>query len=210
MPYGHECQSQGRAEPLAGSVTLKNLLDTRTPAKKVMGIDASTKAIAYSIFQNRRPTVYELVPIVGGNIWEKCGDANKKMQALVKKHKPDYVLIERAIYVNNVEVMKLLAYVYGSVLAVPASQGIPTTDVSPTTWMNWIGNVPLTKVEKAAFAKKHKGRPKTWRDQRLRVERKQRTIDYVNKKWGLAVTDDNIADSLAIGEFAYVQLTKRA
>ena len=32
--------------------------------------------------------------------------------------------------------------------------------------------------------------------------RKQRTIDYVNKKFYLSLTDDDVADAVAIGSYA--------
>jgi len=45
------------------------------------------------------------------------------------------------------------------------------------------------------------GQSKLWYQNKVRQLRKQKTMDYVNDKYGLSVTDDDVADALGIAAF---------
>jgi Holliday junction resolvasome RuvABC endonuclease subunit len=182
---------------------------TKSKAKTVMGIDASTNAIAYTVFWNRRPIKWGTIKLTGATIYDKIHDARLKAAILAEQYNPDYVAVEGAIMVNSIEVMKKLAYVYGSILGELQAQGAQVIAVAPTTWQYHIGNKPLTKDEKAAIKKATPGRKASWYTSQGRKLRKQRTLDYFNKKFGMNLTDDNVGDSCGIAYYAYWVLTKR-
>jgi len=188
---------------------ISNLKPKKPKARRVLGIDASTQSIAFTLYFNRRPVKWGKINLEGNDIYEKCGDAAAKTNALLEQLDIDYVAIEQAIYVLNRAIVIKLAYVYGAIIGTTMARGIPCTDVAPVTWMAHIGNNPLTKAQKATFNRKNKKQTKSWRQKELRRQRKQRTIDYFNKRYKMKLSDDDVADSAGVGLYAYEELTRR-
>ncbi len=174
-----------------------------------MGIDASTKSIAFTIMHNRRPTQWGKIDIKGSDIYERMGDANKKIYALYKQYDVDYIAVESAVFVKSPQVALQLAYVYGSIIGVLVALGCKTITVQPTTWQAHIGNKPLSKPEKEKLKEVHPGRSTTWYQNRGREIRKQYTMDYFNAKWNMNLTDNDVGDSCGIAYYAYHELTRR-
>lgn len=182
---------------------------SRTKASRVMGIDASTNSIAFTIFWNRRPERWGKINLTGSDIYEKAGDANKKIEALVAEYPVDYIAIESAVFVKSPQVAIQLAYVYGSIIGSLVAKGVKVIAVQPMTWQNHIGNKILSKVEKEKIKAEHPGKSASWYQNFGRNLRKQRTMDYFNKKWNMNITDNDVGDSAGIGYYAYHQLTRR-
>jgi hypothetical protein len=82
-------------------------------------------------------------------------------------------------------------------------------DVSPLIWQRFIGNPQLTAAEKATLRKSNPKRSKSWYTAQGRQLRKQRTIDILNKQYSIKVDDDDVADAIGVGAYAYKELTKR-
>lgn len=182
---------------------------SRTKAKRVMGIDASTNSIAFTVFYNRKPERWGKVDIIGGDIYEKIGDANEKIYAIYKQFPVDYVAIEGAAFINSPKVAVHLAYVYGSIVGVLVAMGCKTITVPAMTWQNFIGNPPFKKPEKEALRLEYPDKSTSWYSTKTRAIRKQRTMDIFNDKWPLNITDNDVGDSLGIAYYAYNQLTRR-
>lgn len=183
---------------------------SKTKASRVMGIDASTNSIAFTIFYNRAPVLWGKINITGSDIYQKIGDANAKIYALFKEFPVDYIAIESAVFVKSPKTAIDLAYVYGSIVGVLVSLGVEVITVPPTTWQFHIGNKLLTKVEKQKIMDEFPGKSKTWYSNKGRELRKQRTMDYFNKKWPMNLTDNDVGDSCGISYYAYHQLTRRS
>jgi hypothetical protein len=49
----------------------------------------------------------------------------------------------------------------------------------------------------------------SWYKNKLRNIRKQRTVDYFNKKYNLNITDFDVADAFGIAHYSNEELTKR-
>lgn len=178
-------------------------------AHRVMGIDASTNAIAFTIFYNRRPRHWGKIHLNGADVYEKAGDANKKIEALWKQYEVDYIAIEAAAFINSPKVAIQLAYVYGSIIGELVKQGAKVITVPAMTWQAHIDNPPLKKDEKAKIEKEFPGKSKSWYQNKGRELRKQRTMTFFNKKWKMNLTDNDVGDSAGIAYYAYNQLTKR-
>lgn len=186
---------------------IKDLIEQKPQAKTIMGIDASSKAVAYSIFESGKLVNYGKIYISGDDVYERCGDVNKKMYALLKLYEPDFVAIEAAVYVNNRQVVIDLAKVYGAMIGVIKAMGIECDEVYPTTWMSHIGNPARdSKETKQAVRKEFPGESKSWYKRKLRERRKQRTLDWVEEEFGAKVTDDDVGDSIAIGFYTLEEL----
>jgi Holliday junction resolvasome RuvABC endonuclease subunit len=191
-------------------VVIAKLKPAKPEANRVMGIDASTKALAFAIIHHDTPIVYGEIDIRGNDTHERCGDVNRKTYALLKQYGPDFIAIEEAIFVNNRSVVIDLAKVYGSIIGVSMAIGIPCVAVHPSSWMAFIDNPTRNSKEiKDAVRKEYPGKSKTWYKNKLREWRKARTQEWVSKNLGIDTDNDDVADATAIASYAYNELTTR-
>lgn len=181
----------------------------KTKAYRVLGIDASTNSIAFCLMENDTPLKWGKVDLVGQDIYEKIYDAKKKMSLMLDELQADYIVVEGAVLVRSPDAVIKLSYVYGVVIAELMSTGAKVITISPTAWQAYIGNKNPTKDEKAAIRVKHPGYADSWYKNQIRNMRKQRTVDFFNKKYSLALYDFDVADSFGIAHYANKVLTER-
>jgi Holliday junction resolvasome RuvABC endonuclease subunit len=181
----------------------------KTKAHRVLGIDASTNSIAFCLMENDQPLKWGKIELTGRDIYEKISDAKKKMALMLDELKSDYIVVEGAVLVRSPDAVIKLSYVYGVVIAELMSTGAKVITISPTSWQAYIGNKNPTKDEKAAIRVKHPGYADSWYKNQIRNMRKQRTVDYFNKKYNLALVDYDVADSFGIAHYANKVLTER-
>ena len=132
-------------------------------AKTVMGIDASTKSIAFCVMSGDRVIKYGEVFFNGADISERILDATRKIHSLKKEFKVDYIAIESAIVVRSPGVAIKLAYMFGAIMGELLDQGARLKEVAPITWQSYIGNKNLTKAEKEKIKKlKRDNSPETY------------------------------------------------
>ena len=189
---------------------ITNLLKTK--AKTVMGIDCSTKSLAFCIFYNRRPTRWGKIQFEGATVFERLKDASQKVKALLDEFDVDFIAMEGAILANNknVRVTIDLSLVYGAVLAQLLAGRAKVIHVTPLEWQRAVGNPPFSRAESAELKKDFPDRSASWYTNKKRSIRKQRTMDFINEKWPVMnITDDDVGDSCAIAYYAYNQLTRR-
>lgn len=184
----------------------------KTKAARVMGIDCSTKSLAFCIFYNRKPVTWGKVLFEGATVFDRLKDASQKVQALMYEFDVDFIAMEGAILANNknVRVTIDLSLVYGAVLAQLLFGRAKVIHVSPLEWQRAIGNPPFTRVETTKMKDDFPGKSASWYTSKKRSIRKQRTMDFINGKWPLMnITDDDVGDACAIAYYAYNSLTRR-
>jgi len=181
----------------------------KTKANRVLGIDASTNSIAFCLMEDDVPLKWGKINLVGEDIYEKIHDAKNKMSVMLDELKSDYIVVEGAILVRSPDAVIKLSYVYGVVIAELMSTGAKVITISPSAWQAYIGNKNPTKDEKSAIRLANPGYADSWYKNQLRNMRKQRTVDYFNKKYGLQITDFDVADSFGIAHYSNQVLTKR-
>ena len=179
----------------------------KTQANRVLGIDASTSSIAFCLMENNIPVKWGKINLIGNDIYEKIYDAKLKMALMLDELKSDYIVVEGAILVRSADSVIKLSYVYGVVIAELMSTGAKVTTISPSAWQAYIGNKNPTKEEKAAVRLVNPGYADSWYKNQLRNMRKQRTVDYFNKKYNLSLTDFDVADSFGIAYYSMNNLT---
>jgi len=179
----------------------------KTQASRVLGIDASTSSIAFCLMENNIPVKWGKINLIGNDIYEKIYDAKLKMALMLDELKSDYIVVEGAILVRSPDAVIKLSYVYGVVIAELMSTGAKVTTISPSAWQAYIGNKNPTKEEKAAVRLVNPGYADSWYKNQLRNMRKQRTVDYFNKKYNLSLTDFDVADSFGIAYYSMNNLT---
>jgi Holliday junction resolvasome RuvABC endonuclease subunit len=184
----------------------------RTKASKVMGIDCSTHALAFTIFYNRRPIHWGKINFEGADVFERLADAADKLRAVKDEFDVDYIAFEGAIMakVKNPDVTIKLAMVYGACIAELMRKNVKVVTVKPLEWQSYIGNPNFKLAEKNALKAEFPGKSASWYSTKIRSIRKQRTMDFFNKKWPqMALEDNDVGDSAGIAYFAYHTLTSR-
>lgn len=172
--------------------------------KTILAIDASTNSMAFSIFTNRELKKYGKIYFYGNHVYERTGDATKKISEFLKDFEIDAIVVESAIYTNSQNTAISLSLVQGAILG--ASQmyhKAPIVSCSPVSWQAWIGNGRLKKEEKFAIKELY-GHDKSYSFYKAkeREMRKTRTINKINIQFDLNVDDDDVADSIAIGWYS--------
>ena len=178
-------------------------------AHRVLGIDASTNSVAFCLMENNKPLKWGKINFVGSDIFEKIHYAKNKMNVMLYELKSDYIVVEGAILVRSPDAVIKLSYVYGVVIAELMSTGAKVITISPSSWQAYIGNKNPTKDEKQAIRVKNPGYADSWYKTQLRNMRKQRTVDYFNNKYGLALNDFDVADAFGIAHYSNTVLTER-
>jgi Holliday junction resolvasome RuvABC endonuclease subunit len=181
----------------------------KTKANRVLGIDASTNSVAFCLMENDKPLKWGKIEFVGADIYEKIYDAKVKMHAMLNELKSDYIAVEGAILVRSPDAVIKLSYVYGVVIAELMSTGASVITISPTSWQSYIGNKNPTKMEKDKLRFENPGYADSWYKNKMRQIRKQRTVDYFNKKYGLNLDDFDVADAFGIAHYSNTVLTER-
>lgn len=183
---------------------------TKVKAARVIGIDASTNSLAFAIFENGKPVRCGEVFFNGSTVFERLDDAKRKTKALVDAGvlRGDYVAIESAIMVRNIQTAIDLAYVYGAIIGELMAFNPQVHKVAPISWQSGIGNPNLKKAEKDALQKANPGKSKTWYQNKGREIRKQRTLDIARKHFKIPSDSDNIGDAVGLALYVTETLTR--
>jgi Holliday junction resolvasome RuvABC endonuclease subunit len=190
----------------------------KVPVVRTLGIDCSTKSVAYACFEGDTPLYCGEVFFEGTTVFHRLNDARAKMQAIldspdimgVDGFKADYVAIEAAIAVKNVKTAILLAYVYGAVMSVLMQNGASVVEVPPITWQSFIGNPNLKKAEKDKLKSDNPGKSVSWYQNAGRKMRKQRTLDFAKQYFQIPSDSDNIGDAVGVAYYAAKTLTRKS
>jgi Holliday junction resolvasome RuvABC endonuclease subunit len=183
---------------------------------RTLGIDCSTKSLAYACFEGDTPLYCGEIFFEGSNVFARLNDARAKTQAIldspdmlgVDGFRADYVAIEAAIAVKNVKTAIVLAYVYGAVMGVLMQNGAEVVEVPPITWQSAIGNPNLKTFEKEKIKADNPGKSKSWYQNAGRQLRKARTLEFAKKYFNIPSDSDNIGDAVGVAWYAANKLTK--
>lgn len=184
---------------------------TKVKAKRVCGIDASTNSLAFAVFEGETPIYCGEVKFQGSTVFERLKDAKRKTRALVEAGylKADYIAIESAVMVRNVQTAIDLAYVYGAIIGELMAFNPQVHKVAPISWQSGIGNPNLKKAEKEQIQKDFPGKSKTWYQNKGREIRKQRTLNIAKEYFEVPNNSDNIGDAVGIALHTARTLTRQ-
>jgi Holliday junction resolvasome RuvABC endonuclease subunit len=172
---------------------------------KTLGIDCSTRSLAFAIFDGYAPLRAGEIFFTGNTVFERLKDAHEKVPALMKAGvlEFDHICFEGAILVgNNSKTGISLAYVYGAVMGGLMSTGVKVRTVAPLAWQGYIGNPNLKKNEKEAIRLANPNKSASWYQNAGRELRKQRTLMFSRQFFEISSNSDNIGDAVAIAWYA--------
>lgn len=184
---------------------------TKVKANRVIGIDASTNSLAFAVFEDDKPVRCGEVVFKGATVFERLKDAKAKTKALVDSGvlKADYIAIESAIMVRNVQVAIDMAYVFGAILGELMESNPQVHKVAPITWQTAIGNPNLKKHEKQQLIEDAPGHKPSWYQNEGRKLRKQRTMDIARQYFNIPGDSDNVGDAVGLALYVSRALTTR-
>jgi Holliday junction resolvasome RuvABC endonuclease subunit len=159
--------------------------------------------MAFAYFEDGSLAKYGKVKYFGNDIYEKIVDTAHKTRAFFGQFDHvDHILIEQVIYLNSPKTAANLAMSHGALVASAAATGVNhIASVSPMEWQNYTGNKRLTAAEKESIKNATPNKSASWYKSQERLFRKQRTIGFVNERFGLKIDDDDVADAIAIGSW---------
>ena len=177
--------------------------------KNICAIDASTNSLAFAIFCDKDLKASGKIKFSGLDTYIKVGDAARKTLAFLQKFDIDAIVIEHTVFMNSHKTAADLALVQGGLLGAARISGIKRFgSVSPITWQNYIGNKKLDNAEKLEIAKQNPNKAASTLKSIEREVRKQKTIRFVNAYYDKNISDNDVADAVAIGHYAINNLVK--
>lgn len=180
-----------------------NLAKINPRPTSICSIDASTNNFAFAIFRGSDLIRYGKISFSGRTTYDKVSDAARKSLGIFKLFDVESIVIEHTVYMNSPKTVSDLALVQGAILGSAAINNVTIAgSTNPMAWQNFIGNKILSKEEKKALREQTPGKSASWYKASEREIRKQRTINFVNINYDLNVTDNDIADAIAIGHYS--------
>lgn len=173
---------------------------------RIISIDSNTNNLAFAVFDNERLITYGKINFKGSDIDERLINANRRTMALAKLYKPDLVAIESAVMVRSIQIAISLSMFVGVIVANMCYYGANVKRVAPLTWQGYINNSVSSKEIRKNLKDKHPDKSSSWISSQIRGDRKQYTMNFVNNKFGISVTDDDIGDAIAVGYWACGQI----
>ena len=99
---------------------------------------------------------------------------------------------------NSPKTQADLALVQGALLGAAAQNKIRLAgSINPIAWQTYIGNDAKTLIRKA-----NPDKSESWYKQHEREVRKQKTINFININYDIAISDNDVADAIGIGHYA--------
>jgi Holliday junction resolvasome RuvABC endonuclease subunit len=188
-------------------VSLAKLKTQRS--NSVLGIDASTKSIAFCLFDSEAPVKWGEIFFSGSNVYERVLDAKRKTRQVRELFPTDFVAIEAAVMVRSANTAIKMAYIFGAIMGELIDDHRKVIEVHPITWQSYIGNKNFTKAQKQVVYDEFPGKTKSWYSGHIRKMRKQATIDFCHTL-GVYTDSDNVADACGIGWYAHNNLVRNA
>jgi Holliday junction resolvasome RuvABC endonuclease subunit len=183
-------------------------------ANRVIGIDCSTKSVAFACFEGDRLVFAGEFKIPGNTFYERLANVRKVTEAvwshiLSEFEDVGFIAFETAIVVNSARTVIELSYFYGTVISVLLESGAEVFEVAPITWQSHIGNPNLKAHEKQAIKDANPGKSVNWYKNAGRLLRKQRTLDWAKDNYGIETDSDNTGDAVGVAYYAATVLTGR-
>ena len=166
---------------------------------KILSIDPASHSLAFAVLTPKKLVAKGKVMFPkGADMHTRQKIIAASIPKLLRKHKPDYLLVEESIYLQNPTTSRTLAYIVGGIWCQGAAENVSTGHVGPLKWKPGVGYRNVSKKEKDEMLPVlgTKGAVDKW----AANERKERVRTIVlDRIPGLEETDTDITDAIAIG-----------
>ena len=154
---------------------------------KVLSLDQSTRVSGYCLFEDDEYICSGVVDMSKSKLdtYNRSFEMAKALWKIIKKHTPDYLVIENVQAQSGVQTVIILARLQGMIIGYAEAHGVETHILSPTEWRAQLKYSQGPKVKRA--------------------ELKQQSIDYVKNKYGLDRPEDE-CEAIALNDAARMKL----
>ena len=151
---------------------------------KVLSFDQSTRASGWAYFEDNQYVESGIVDMSKSKLDtdKRSFEMAKELWKIIKKYKPEYLIIEDTQQQNNVKTVITLARLQGIVLGYAEAHGVKVHILLPSQWRAALSYRQGPKVK--------------------RQELKQQSIDFVKENLGLDLVEDE-AEAVAEGLAAH-------
>jgi Holliday junction resolvasome RuvABC endonuclease subunit len=158
------------------------LKDVRNMSK-VMSVDQSTRCSGYCFVEDNEYICSGVIDMSKSELEtpERSFEMAKAIWKLIKKYKPDYLIIEDVQNQSSTKTVIILARLQGLILGYAEAHGVQTHILAPTAWRRELNYSQGPKVKRA--------------------ELKQQSADYVKKTYGFVKSEDE-NEAIALNDAA--------
>lgn len=138
----------------------------------VVSMDQSTRVSGYAVFQDGDYVHSGLVDMSKSKLEtdERSFEMAKALWKVLKKYKPEHLIIEETQQQSNVKTVITLARLQGMIIGYADAHGIKVHILQPSKWRAALGYRQGSKIKRA--------------------ELKQQSLDYVKENLGLDLPED--------------------
>lgn len=154
---------------------------------KILAIDQATHISGFSVWENDLLMDYGHFEAKKKDTIDRMIEVSDWAEGLIKKYKPDSVVIEAVQYQQNQKVYSTLSQLQGVLFYLFHKVGINFNIVEPSVWKSHSGIKLRSK----------------------RKEQKQQSIDIVTVAYGVVPTDDE-ADAILMGKYGCSIMNKES
>ena len=150
---------------------------------KVLSMDQSTRVSGYCLCNDGKYVCSGIVDLSKSKLEtpERSFEMAKALWKVIKKYKPDYLIIEDTQQQSNVQTVIVLARLQGMIIGYAEAHGIKVHILLPSQWRKVLGYSQGSKVKRA--------------------ELKQQSIDYVKNRYGFDLSEDE-CEAIALNDAA--------
>lgn len=174
----------------------------------MMGIDSSSVGIAWAIREGDSLITGKINTQKIKELPDKIAHGCKELSALIEEHKPDFIWVEKSIYVKNPATVRTLSYIVGGIMATAGLHNTAVGDVDPATWKAFFGYRNL-KREYVASVKKILGNTdgKKFCEELRKSQTRSVLINHF-PDWDIPLDDHDISDAVGIVVWGWNQLVE--
>lgn len=150
----------------------------------ILVLDQSTTCSGWALFSNSDYVTSGVIDMSKSKLKtdERSFEMAKELWKIMKKYKPDELVIEQVQNQSNTKTVIVLARLAGMLVGYAEAHGIKTHTVEPSRWRSVLLYDQGPKVKRA--------------------ELKQQSIDYVKENFGLELSEDE-CEAIAAGVAAH-------
>lgn len=153
---------------------------------KILAFDQATNITAWCLWNTKRPLRYDAIDLhKEKNIDVRMDQMCVEIYQLIKKEKPDLIVLEDVSFQRDAQALINLARLQGRIMQMAYEIGAPVVLYKPSTWRKIVG----IKTGKGI----------------KRDELKSAAMMMITEKYGIEVSED-IAEAICIGECALKEL----
>lgn len=151
---------------------------------RLVSLDQSTRCSGYAYFEDGKYIESGIVDMSKSKLEtdKRSFEMAKELWKIIKKYKPDHLILEDTQQQNNIKTVIILARLQGLVMGYAEAHGVKVHILLPSQWRAALSYTQGPKVK--------------------RQELKQQSIDYVKENFGFNATEDE-AEAICEGIAAH-------